>query len=124
LVTALSSKRRKVPFRVKMADGSIETIYAYSEAQALFFASKAGKKPIKVVGILGEERAEEKAKEEIKAVGEELLGKLLEELERALKEKRYLDAIRWQIEIHKAIAEGRIAWSNKLETKYGMFKYI
>jgi len=127
-VFKLSSKRKKIPFRVKMADGSIETIYAYSEAQAIFFASKRGKKPVRVVGILSEEvvKEEKKGKEGVEKISMkgDLLSKLLDELNKSLREGRYLDAIKWQVEIHKAIAEGKISWSNELEEKYGIFKYI
>lgn len=103
-----------------MADGSIETIHAYSEKQAMFFASRLGKRPVKVVGILSEEIVGKKPPTPIK--NEELL-KILNELEEAYRRKDYLKAVRIQIEIHKAISEGRISWSNELENKYKIFKH-
>lgn len=103
-----------------MADGSIETIHAYSEKQAIFFASRLGKRPVKVVGILSKEVEEKKAPTQMR--NEDLM-KILEELENAYKTGNYLKAVKLQIEIHKAISEGRISWSNKLENKYKIFKY-
>jgi len=116
----MSKRNERIPFRVKMADGSIETIYAYSEKQAMFFASRLGKRPVKVVGILSEEVKEKQAPTIIK---DEDLMKILNELEEVYNKGDYLKAVRLQIEVHKAISEGRISWSNELENKYKIFKY-
>ncbi|RLE53211.1 MAG: hypothetical protein DRJ26_03645 [Candidatus Methanomethylicota archaeon] len=117
------SKKERIPFRVKMANGSIETVYAYSEKQAMFLASRLGKRPIRVVGILSQEVVEKKEEEEMKANGERLLKELLMKLENSLKNRKYLEAVKCQVDLHKAIAEGKIAWSNELEQKYELFKY-
>lgn len=113
----MSGKKEKIPFRVKMADGSIETVYAYSERQALFLASKSGKKALEVVGILM--KTEEKPIEK-ERVNEKKI-ELFEKLEEALKNKRYIEAIEYKIQIQKMISNGEINWNNELEKKYGLF---
>ena len=109
----MNKKKEKIPFKVKMKDNSIETIYAYSEKQALFFARRSGKTPIAVVGI--EIKGSKDKQEEIK--------KLISKLRRTIKELRYLESIQNQIEIHKAISAGKLKWNNKLEKEYGIFNY-
>jgi len=113
------SKKEKIPFRVKMKDGSIETIPAYSEKQALFLASRMGRKPLRVVGILSENMAVEESEKK----KEENLEKLLARLEEAIGKEKYLEALKIQVEIHRAVSEGRISWSNELEKKYKLFYY-
>jgi len=115
-------KKQRIPFRVRMADGSIETVYAYSEKQAMFLASRLGKRPVRVVGILSEEVVEKKEEEE-KIDEDELLNKLLMKFEEAMKNGKYLEAVKCQVELHKAIADGKVTWSNKLEQKYELFKH-
>lgn len=115
----MSSKKEKIPFRVKMADGSIETVYAYSEKQALFLASKSGKKALEVVGILME--TEEKPVEKRPTKTYEIKREIFEKLEEALKNGRYIEAIEYKIQIQKMISNGEIDWNNELEKKYGLF---
>jgi len=116
----MSGKKEKTPFRVKMSDGSIETVYAYSEKQALYLASKSGKKAVEVVGILMKTETKETPKREQLEV-EEGKRELFEKLEEALKNGRYLEAIDYKIQIQKLVAKGEINWDNKLEKKYRLF---
>lgn len=114
----MSSGKERIPFRVRMADGSIETVYAYSEKQALFLASRSGKRALNVVGILMEKP---KVEEEVTVEAEEEMKKLVEKLEDAIKNGQYFDTMEYKIQIQRAIAEGRINWSNSMEKKFKIF---
>ncbi|MEM2136955.1 MAG: hypothetical protein QXI93_03260 [Candidatus Methanomethylicia archaeon] len=114
----MSSGKERIPFRVRMADGSIETVYAYSEKQALFLASRSGKRALSVVGILMEKH---KAEEEVVMEAEEEMKELIEKLADAIKNGQYFDAMEYKIQIQKAIAEGRINWSNNMEKRFKIF---
>ncbi|MCS7368648.1 MAG: hypothetical protein NDF57_02965 [archaeon GBS-70-058] len=112
----MSEKKEKTPFRVKMSDGSIETVYAYSEKQALYLASRSGKKAVEVVGILMERKEEgERGKVTISEEG------IIRKLEEAIKSGRYIEAIELKIQIQRMIAEEKLNWNNELEKKYHLF---
>jgi hypothetical protein len=112
----MSEKKEKTPFRVKMSDGSIETIYAYSEKQALYLASRSGKKAVGVVGILMEHKEEEG-----KGKGTVEEGEIIRKLEEAIKSGRYIEAIELKTQIQRMIAEEKLNWNNELEKKYHLF---
>jgi hypothetical protein len=112
----MSGKKEKTPFRVKMSDGSIETVYAYSEKQALYLASRSGKKAVGVVGILMERKEEEG-----KGKGAVEEGEIIRKLEEAIKSGRYIEAIELKTQIQKMIAEEKLNWNNELEKKYHLF---
>lgn len=114
----MSERKGKIPFRVKMANGSIQTIYAYSEKQALYLASKSGKRAIEVVGILMEKQIE--TDETPKRMHDESI-EIIEKLHEALENKKFFEAMEYKIQIWKMIIEGKINWSNKLERKYELF---
>jgi hypothetical protein len=113
----MSERKEKTPFRVKMSDGSIETVYAYSEKQALYLASsKSGKKAVGVVGILMERKEEEgKGKGTVEDV------EIIRKLEEAIKSGRYIEAIELKTQIQRMIAEEKLNWNNELEKKYHLF---
>ncbi|MCS7366419.1 MAG: hypothetical protein NDF52_00870 [archaeon YNP-WB-062] len=112
----MSEKKEKTPFRVKMSDGSIETVYAYSEKQALYLASRSGKKAVGIVGILMERKEEEG-----KGKGAVEEGEIIRKLEEAIKSGRYIEAIELKTQIQKMIAEEKLNWNNELEKKYHLF---
>ncbi|MCR6691746.1 MAG: hypothetical protein MRT15_05115 [archaeon YNP-LCB-003-016] len=113
----MSEKKEKTPFRVKMSDGSIETVYAYSEKQALYLASsRSGKKAVGVVGILMEHKEEEG-----KGEGTVEYVEIIRKLEEAIKSGRYIEAIELKTQIQRMIAEEKLNWNNELEKKYHLF---
>jgi len=112
----MSEKKEKTPFRVKMSDGCIETVYAYSEKQALYLASRSGKKAVGIVGILMERKEEEG-----KGKGAVEEGEIIRKLEEAIKSGRYIEAIELKTQIQKMIAEEKLNWNNELEKKYHLF---
>lgn len=108
--------KQRIPFKVKMEDGSITVIHAYSEKQALFLASREGKRAVKIVGI-GEE-------EEVKGgegLGGEKLASLLREYGEALGLGDFLRAMKCKAKIREAVAAGEIAWTLELERRYRLF---